>query len=253
VRRWHPPSPGSFCDHMAETVKRADAARTAIHADLSANGYCFSMNSGLQARRFAHTRAEIQAAAFALFERDGFDAITVDQIAERAGVSPRTYFRYFESKSDLIFGVMTIPIERVASALDARPADEASGAAFQGALFDALDSIDDATSAALTQASNIMLDAESLRALAGSAMPARERRLEAAIRARLAPAADPVAARFLATSLNMALWMAMDTAREPVRGPELAARVLTILGSVRMLLDEPPVGPPARLGATPTS
>jgi AcrR family transcriptional regulator len=196
-----------------------------------------NMNSGLQARRFAHTRAEIQAAAFELFERYGFDATTVDQIADRAGVSPRTYFRYFESKSDLIFGVMTIPIERVAAALDARPAAEPPGVAFRQALSDALDTMDDATAVALTQASNIMLAAESLRALAGSAMPARERRLEAAVSARLAPAADPVAARFLATSLNMALWMAMDSANEPVLGTELAARVLTILGSLRTLLD----------------
>ncbi len=202
------------------------------------------MSSGLQARRLARTRADIQNAAFDLFERNGFDAVTIDQIAERAGISPRTYFRYFEAKSDLIFGVITGPLERIADALDARPTTEAIGHAFSAALHDALDSMDDASVAGLHRASAILRSAESLRALSTSAMPAREQRLEAALHARLPAGPTTVPARFLATSLNIALWMAMDLdadpgsaqSRDQLRNGKLADRVLTMLGSWSALL-----------------
>jgi AcrR family transcriptional regulator len=197
------------------------------------------VSKGLQARRYAHTRAEIQAAAFDLFERNGFDSVTIDQIAERAGISARTYFRYFESKSDLVFGMITEPIERIAAALESRPEGEAVGPALRAALHDGLDSMDDAGVAGLRRASMIMRGAESLRALASSAMPARERRLEVALQTRLHDAEDASSARFLATSLNVAMWIAMDSpgVEGAVPAPDLAARVLTIIESWRSLLE----------------
>ncbi len=45
----------------------------------------------------------LRQAAFELFERQGYDATTVDQIAERAGVGRTTFFRAFRSKEDVIF------------------------------------------------------------------------------------------------------------------------------------------------------
>lgn len=58
--------------------------------------------AGLRERKKARTRAAIQAAALELFERDGYTATTVDQIAERAEVSPATFFRYFPTKEDVV-------------------------------------------------------------------------------------------------------------------------------------------------------
>jgi len=46
---------------------------------------------------------EIQGAALALFEAHGYDSTTVDEVAQAADVSPRTVFRYFPSKEDLVF------------------------------------------------------------------------------------------------------------------------------------------------------
>lgn len=49
------------------------------------------------------TRQALHRAALELFDRDGFDSTTVDQIADAAGVSRRTFFRYFESKQAVVF------------------------------------------------------------------------------------------------------------------------------------------------------
>lgn len=51
----------------------------------------------------ASTRERLIAAAFDLFAENGFDASTVDDVAERAGVSRTTFFRHFRSKEDAIF------------------------------------------------------------------------------------------------------------------------------------------------------
>ncbi|MEP6561404.1 MAG: TetR/AcrR family transcriptional regulator [Nakamurella sp.] len=60
---------------------------------------------GLRERKRAQTRRRLEEAAIALALRDGLDKVTVDAISERAEVSPRTFFNYFDSKDDAILGV----------------------------------------------------------------------------------------------------------------------------------------------------
>ncbi|MFC8045425.1 TetR family transcriptional regulator [Nocardia sp. NPDC057353] len=56
----------------------------------------------LRARRRNATRIEIRAAALTLFERQGADRTTVDEIAAAAGISQRTFFRYFGTKEECV-------------------------------------------------------------------------------------------------------------------------------------------------------
>ncbi|MFQ6330916.1 mycofactocin system transcriptional regulator [Nocardia sp. CWNU-33] len=55
-------------------------------------------------RRPSTSAHELECAAFELFERKGFEATTVDDIADVVGISKRTFFRYFESKNDVVWG-----------------------------------------------------------------------------------------------------------------------------------------------------
>lgn len=58
--------------------------------------------SGLRERKKRHTRAAISDAALRLFLADGFDAVSVVDIAAAAEVSKRTLFKYFPTKEDLV-------------------------------------------------------------------------------------------------------------------------------------------------------
>ncbi len=57
---------------------------------------------GLRERKKAKTRAVIQAEALRLFRKLGYDATTIEQIADAAEVSPSTFFRYFPTKEEVI-------------------------------------------------------------------------------------------------------------------------------------------------------
>ncbi|WP_435738670.1 helix-turn-helix domain-containing protein [Cellulosimicrobium sp. PMB13] len=58
----------------------------------------------LRARKLARSREDVADAAWRLFLERGYDAVTVADIADAAGVARRTVHRYVAVKSDLVFG-----------------------------------------------------------------------------------------------------------------------------------------------------
>ena len=79
---------------------------------------------GLRERKKRETRRAIHRAALDLVEESGFDAVTTEQIAGRAGVSPRTFFNYFATKEGAVLGTTPADLDELRAQLDARPADE---------------------------------------------------------------------------------------------------------------------------------
>jgi AcrR family transcriptional regulator len=82
------------------------------------------------------SRSRLEQAAMTLYGEQGFDETTVAEIAERAGLTERTFFRYFSDKREVLFGgsgqlqdllvravadapASAAPMDAVASALDA--------------------------------------------------------------------------------------------------------------------------------------
>ena len=82
------------------------------------------VTSGLRERKKLATRLALHEAALQLVAERGLDHVSVDDIAERADVSPRTFFNYFSSKDDAVLGLDPDGAAQQVEAFLARPADE---------------------------------------------------------------------------------------------------------------------------------
>ena len=80
---------------------------------------------GLRERKKRETRMALHHAALELVDKHGFDAVTTDQIAARAGVSARTFFNYFPTKESAVLGTNPADLDEARMLLAARPGDEA--------------------------------------------------------------------------------------------------------------------------------
>jgi AcrR family transcriptional regulator len=82
-------------------------------------------SSGLRERKKAATREALRAAALRLALEHGPENVRVDEIAEAAGVSPRTYNNYFASREQAIIAAITAERAlRISAELRARPSTE---------------------------------------------------------------------------------------------------------------------------------
>jgi AcrR family transcriptional regulator len=80
------------------------------------------MSTGLRERKKQQTRQAIHEAAMKLFAERGYDATTIADIADAAGISPRTFFSYFSAKEEAVFQKFDMAYEEFGRALHERPA-----------------------------------------------------------------------------------------------------------------------------------
>jgi AcrR family transcriptional regulator len=78
--------------------------------------------TGLRERKKQKTKESIQREAMRLFQEQGYEETTIEQIAEAAEISPSTFFNYFPTKEDVVLYDRYDPI--MASLMLARPPEE---------------------------------------------------------------------------------------------------------------------------------
>lgn len=97
---------------------------------------------GRRGRKRTETRARIMQTAKALFLKNGFDATTIDEIAEIADISKRSFFDYFPTKEDVIvswqdaFGDLLV--EKVAERPEGEPLHRMVEAAMSQAIMESV-------------------------------------------------------------------------------------------------------------------
>lgn len=91
------------------------------------------MREGLRERKKRETRERIELAALEMFERDGFEATTIDDIAAAVDIAPRTFFHYFATKEDVVLSDYADRLSRITTTLAKRPEDEAPWTALREA------------------------------------------------------------------------------------------------------------------------
>ncbi|MFD7105825.1 TetR/AcrR family transcriptional regulator [Streptomyces celluloflavus] len=98
-------------------------------------------SGGLRERKKQRTHDALIRAALELFTDQGYEATTIDEIAEAVDVSQRTYFRYFANKEEVVFAVQEMVEARFVAELRGRPASEAPLTALRQAVLGAWDDI----------------------------------------------------------------------------------------------------------------
>jgi AcrR family transcriptional regulator len=93
-------------------------------------------SSRLVERRRDHVARDIRKTALALFDEGGFDAVSVQDIADATGMSARTFFRYFASKDDILLDYQRHLQGRLCGALRARSAAEGAVTALRNAFIE---------------------------------------------------------------------------------------------------------------------
>ena len=79
--------------------------------------------SGLRERKKAQTREALVHSALEQFAAKGFEHVTIEDIVGACDVSPRTFFRYFSSKEDVLFADADEKRRNLVEVLEAQPED----------------------------------------------------------------------------------------------------------------------------------
>lgn len=85
----------------------------------------------------ATSRRVLERIALQLFSEQGFDATTVEQISERAGVSRRTFFRYFDSKTAVLWSEFDQEVQTLDRLLRETPPEQPMTQAIRQAVLQA--------------------------------------------------------------------------------------------------------------------
>jgi AcrR family transcriptional regulator len=148
---------------------------------------------GLRERKKQKTRWAIQEHALRLFQEQGYDQTTVEQIAAAAEVSPSTFFRYFATKEDVVIQDEYDPL--LAAGIDDAPAGLNPIAAVRHAINAAFDGADPAELRRLRERTALIMSVPALRARTLDNLNASVRLVAEPLARRIGVAPDDLRAR----------------------------------------------------------
>lgn len=198
---------------------------------------------GLRERNAAQTRELILATALPLFLDRGYEATTMEEIAEAAQIGTSTLYRYFPTKDALVLEPLSLR-GQMADELRRRPADEPLAQAL-GHAVRALLEAPRGDSARLGQVQAVLERTPALRMRLLEEFTAERSLLERAVAERLG---RPVGDTFCVVSARLAtvvLELAADLGRSPGAAPDTVV-AQTLEAARRLMVElhgEPPVLP----------
>jgi AcrR family transcriptional regulator len=122
-----------------------------------------TVSEGLRERKKRETREAIARTAMKLFAARGFDAVTVADVAEAAGVSEKTVFNYFPAKEDLVLHRGAERLETLIEAIRGRPAGVSLVEPFRDVTMRFIDQVDRGSIEAILAVPRLVADSKSLR------------------------------------------------------------------------------------------
>jgi AcrR family transcriptional regulator len=167
----------------------------------------------LRERRRAETHDVILDTALDLMESKGYEQTTVEDIAAAVGISSRTFFRYFESKTALLLDHPEADRpdhDEINRAIAARPKDESPVEALCAVVREQLAGLFDDTGGRKLRQLRIVLSEPSLRVLARDSFHEHSPDLVRAFAVRLGVAEDSLRPRVLAAAFTEAIWVILE-------------------------------------------
>jgi AcrR family transcriptional regulator len=160
-------------------------------------------------RRKEHLRRAIQEDALQLFESRGYEETTVEQIADSADISPRTFFRYFASKEAVVVFWPEYP-QHLTHFVGGRPKDEPAVKAIQLGISDGLAAFDARDRELLLRCSRLAFRARTLHAALGREQAGMARVIGSALAERLGRDAADLRVLAVASAIAAAVYVALE-------------------------------------------
>jgi AcrR family transcriptional regulator len=162
----------------------------------------------LRERNKQRTRDAIQREGLRLISAQGYGATTCERIAEAAGVSPATLFRYFPTKEDIILQDVYDPM--IAEAVRVRPAEESSLVAVRRALAETLAEVYEADLEAIRRRTALILSVPELLARSREQQQSLQEHLAGALAERTGAGHDDVSVEVMAAAFAAGLSTAVE-------------------------------------------
>jgi len=165
--------------------------------------------AGLRERHKQSTRQALVGSALQLFDDRGYSEVTVEDICAAVEVSPRTFFRYFPAKKDVLAAPITSVLEVIRAALFAAPLDAQVWSSLRGALGAALHHVDEQCTDFL-RVGRVLRDTPSLLASDARALMEWEETVRSEVARRLGTHAADLEPRLVVGLAMLAFRTALD-------------------------------------------